>query len=96
MFISIFIDLKLISTAYRRKHSGGRNRHDRLEKLVNGFSKQMDDMVRMYQDWSFRMKGSGLRHSLSPSSNENVEGSATIILFDTHRESRRPLAHWKS
>jgi hypothetical protein len=63
-----------------------RNCHERLQRLVEGFSKQMEDMVCAFQQWCFRMKDAGLSNGISPPNDEAVKGTVRIILFDTHRE----------
>lgn len=63
-----------------------RNCHERLQRLVEGFSKQMEDMVCTFQQWCFHMKDTGLSDGISPPNDEAVEGTVRIILLDTHRE----------
>ena len=97
MFFGSLLSLASLKFVSRRGyHRGSKNRRDRLEKLVNGFSKQIEDMVLMYQRWCFRMKDAGLYDGLGGISPPNddldvVDGTAQIILIDSHCESLYPM-----
>lgn len=82
----LVIDLNGRFLRTRGNRWDNRNRRERLQRLVEGFSKQMEDMVCAFQQWCFRMKDARLSDGISPPNDEAVEGTARIILFDTHRE----------
>ena len=88
-FLVIDLNRRFLHT--RGNRWDNRNRCERLQRLVEWFSKQMEDMVCAFQQWCFRMKDARLSDGISPLNDEAVEGTARIILFDTHREWLYPV-----
>jgi hypothetical protein len=77
----------MLALTFHSSRSDPSTRRDRTERRVQGFAKQINNMVEAYTEWVYCNREGGFESGLGPSPQDtiNAQGTRTIMLLDVYR-----------